>query len=138
MQAQSATLPLNTRGFLISCPNGKERPATYEAMHILQEVNQAFETYKQMLLYRCDSQSGCLTCPVQDDVLLLQYYEKLLPKSGEQKAGGESTQDISALLAEEVAQLQDPEQKIFTSHKVGVAGLIYITLSPNASGTCHV
>ena len=72
----------------------------------------------------------------------LQYYEAARGPS-EPPVADKQDADISELIAQEVAELTKPENRIFTYHKVNVAGLIYLSMQSGlgaqllSGGPCH-
>ena len=65
----------------------------------------------------------------------MQYYEALLPPALAPKAEN-TKKDISSLIEDEVADLKDPEKQVFTYHKLGINGLVYLIMASDAPGEC--
>ena len=65
----------------------------------------------------------------------VQYYEALLSPSLAPKAEN-TNKDISSLIEDEVADLKDPEKQVFTYHKLGINGLVYLIMASDAPGEC--
>ena len=65
----------------------------------------------------------------------MQYYEALLSPALATKAEN-TNKDISSLIEDEVADLKDPEKQVFTYHKLGINGLVYLVMASDAPGEC--
>jgi len=93
-------LPLDTKGVLVSCIAGKERNAGLEAISILTEAYEA----------------------------LVPDHNKAADGSGDKNddVKKETTKDISSLLAEEVADLNNKDKHLFYFHDLKMPGMVYV------------
>jgi hypothetical protein len=62
----------------------------------------------------------------------IQAYEALHPNAPEAVKPEADAQDLAAALEEEVADLKDKSNQLFSYHKTGVPGLVFITLREDA------
>lgn len=131
LQNSKATLPVGSRGVLISCIGGKEQYAAKDSIRILTEV---LGLASCGLLDSSATQLAALMSGHSRAMLSMQYYERL--KGTEEPAVTAKPADISSAIADEVAELKSPKGQLFVHHKVNVFGLIFIGFhTPNTNPT---
>ncbi|KAK9852830.1 hypothetical protein WJX84_002433 [Apatococcus fuscideae] len=99
---QKAGLPNGSKGFLISCFGGKELPASREAISLLSQFYDA-------------GSDGAATDTAAAGAV----------------ADGKPL-DLSDAIANEVAELKEHSNDIFTFHKTNVNGLLYVSMAASA------
>ncbi|KAL6751892.1 hypothetical protein V8C86DRAFT_2767947 [Haematococcus lacustris] len=114
-------LPSGSRGLLVTCDNGWEDRTADDVRALVEEHYD--KLVKAQGLDVSDSAAAEAS-------------------TGEAAAGGagEGSKDISALIAEEVAELKDKRKRRFQSHDTGVRGCVYIIFpaSPPLPGPIEV
>ena len=151
----SAAFPAGAQGILVTCDTYFENNAVRQALMLVEEVSFGWYQLSQPLDQKiaCAKTSmGQQTLPyglcvvltkTRDSLHDTQHYDKLRGTEGGSSAAGGSagtsgTKDISALLAEEVAELKDRSKQRFKKHDTGVKGCFLVTFPADEGTTVHL
>ena len=160
----SAAFPAGAQGILVTCDTYFENNAVRQALMLVEEVSLGprcsgvscrTSLTRQLHVQRPPwlptgfaVQCVCATLNTLGSMLwpscnCTQHYDKLRGTEGSSSAAGGSagtsgTKDISALLAEEVAELKDRSKQRFKKHDTGVKGCFLVTFPADEGTTVHL